>query len=408
MVQREWVEKDFYKELGVSSDASDERDQAGRPQVAWPRTTPTATRTTRRPRSGTRRSARPRTSCSDKAKRKEYDETRRLFANGGGRRFNGGGWRRQLRRIRRRRRRIQPRRPVRRGPADRWRQHRRPVRWAVRSRRTTAAAQPSAPRQRPGDRDRTVVPRGHQGRGDAAAAHQPGAVHQLPRQRRAPGHQPEGVPELQRRGRHQPQPGRVRLLRAVHRMPGQRLDHRGAVRRVPRHRRDHPHPHHQRADPTRRRGRSAHPAGRPGRGGSARRTVGRPVRHRARAARQGVRPRRRRPDRDAFPSASTNSPWAQRFPCRRWRARSVSGCPRAPPTAGSCGCAAAACPSVRAATATCWSPSRSRFRRTSRVRRPRRWRPTPRPSGPAGSTRGPDGRVRDEPASEAATTPGRS
>ena len=49
---------------------------------------------------------------------------------------------------------------------------------------------------------------------------------------------------------------------------------------------------------------------------------------------------------------------------------------------------------LRAVTATCWSPSRSRCRRTSRARRRRRWRPTRRPSGPAGSTRGPDGRVR--------------
>ena len=33
MAQREWVEKDFYKELGVSSDASAKRDQGGVPQV---------------------------------------------------------------------------------------------------------------------------------------------------------------------------------------------------------------------------------------------------------------------------------------------------------------------------------------------------------------------------------------
>ena len=179
-------------------------------------------------------------------------------------------------------------RPVRRRRPDRRRQHRRPVRRAVRTWGAAAAAQQAAARQRPGDRDRAVLPRGHQGRGDAVAADQPGAVHQLPRQRRASGHQPEGVPELQRRGRHQPQPGRVRLLRTVHRMPGQRLDHRAPVRRVQRHRRHHPHPHHQRADPAWRRGRSADPAGRPGRGRSARRAVGRPVRDRAREGGQGV------------------------------------------------------------------------------------------------------------------------
>ena len=35
MAQREWVEKDFYKELGVSSDASAERDQEGLPQAGF-------------------------------------------------------------------------------------------------------------------------------------------------------------------------------------------------------------------------------------------------------------------------------------------------------------------------------------------------------------------------------------
>ena len=66
----------------------------------------------------------------------------------------------------------------------------------------------------------------------------PGTVHQLSWQRCAPGYQSQGVPELQRRGRDQPQPGRVRFLRTVHRVPWQWLDHRRAVRRVQGHRRD--------------------------------------------------------------------------------------------------------------------------------------------------------------------------
>ena len=45
---------------------------------------------------------------------------------------------------------------------------------------------------------------------------------------------------------------------------GQRLDHRAAVRRVQRHRRHDTHPHHQRADPTGRRGRTTDPARRTG------------------------------------------------------------------------------------------------------------------------------------------------
>ena len=200
MAQREWVEKDFYKELGVSSDASADEIKRAAPQAAGrdpSRPQP------EQPAAEERYKAvgEAKDVLSDETKRKEYDETRRLFAR---RWFRSPvQWRRlrrQLRRIRRRRRRIQPRRPVRRGPADRRREHRRPVRWAVRSRRTAAAADPAAPRQRPGDRDGAVVPRGHQGRRHAAAAHQPGAVHELPWQRRASGHQPQGLPELQRRG----------------------------------------------------------------------------------------------------------------------------------------------------------------------------------------------------------------
>ncbi len=65
-----------------------------------------------------------------------------------------------------------------------------------------ASPRPTRPaaRQRPGDRDRAGFHRGRQGRGDAAAADQPGAVHQLPWQRRAAGHQPESVSDLQRPG----------------------------------------------------------------------------------------------------------------------------------------------------------------------------------------------------------------
>ena len=225
MAQREWVEKDFYKELGVSSDASaDEIKRAYRKLARdlHPDTNPEPERR-RAIQGGVRGAQRAVGSGQAQGIRRNPPAVRR-------RRLRPRPvQRRQLRRIRRRRRRVQPERPVRRGRADRRREHRRPVRRPVRPWRA-AAAQPAAPRQRPGDRDRAVVHGGHQGRGDAAAADQPGAVHELPWQRRTSGHQPEGVPELQRVRCRQPQPGRVRVLRAVHRMPGQRLDHRAPVR----------------------------------------------------------------------------------------------------------------------------------------------------------------------------------
>ena len=62
MAQREWVEKDFYKELGVSSDASEKRSR-GLPEAGLRTASGRATRTTRLPRSDSRRSRRPTASC---------------------------------------------------------------------------------------------------------------------------------------------------------------------------------------------------------------------------------------------------------------------------------------------------------------------------------------------------------
>ncbi|MBP2454570.1 molecular chaperone DnaJ [Mycolicibacterium lutetiense] len=88
MAQREWVEKDFYKELGVSSDASaDEIKKAYRKLASelHPDRNPDAGAAERFKAVSEANSV-----LSDPAKRKEYDETRRLFS-GGGRRFNPGG-----------------------------------------------------------------------------------------------------------------------------------------------------------------------------------------------------------------------------------------------------------------------------------------------------------------------------
>lgn len=91
MAQREWVEKDFYKELGVSSDASqDEIKRAARKILAenHPDRNPGDSAAEDRYKAASE----AKEVLTDPAKRKEYDETRRLFAGGGfGRRFNGGG-----------------------------------------------------------------------------------------------------------------------------------------------------------------------------------------------------------------------------------------------------------------------------------------------------------------------------
>ena len=89
MSQREWIEKDFYKELGVSSDASaDEIKKAYRKLAAslHPDKNPGDTKAEERFKAVSEANA----VLSDPAKRKEYDETRAMFAGGGG--FGRGGF----------------------------------------------------------------------------------------------------------------------------------------------------------------------------------------------------------------------------------------------------------------------------------------------------------------------------
>jgi molecular chaperone DnaJ len=89
MAQREWVEKDFYKELGVASDAAqDEIKRAARKLLA--ENHPDRNPDNKAAEDRYKAVSEAKEVLTDPAKRKEYDETRRLFAGGGGRRFNGG------------------------------------------------------------------------------------------------------------------------------------------------------------------------------------------------------------------------------------------------------------------------------------------------------------------------------
>ncbi|EOM76575.1 molecular chaperone DnaJ [Rhodococcus rhodnii] len=93
MSQREWIEKDFYKELGVSSDASQDDIKKAYRKLArdlHPDANPGDTAAEDRFKAVSEAHA----VLSDPAKRKEYDETRAMFANGGfssGGGFGGGG-----------------------------------------------------------------------------------------------------------------------------------------------------------------------------------------------------------------------------------------------------------------------------------------------------------------------------
>ena len=98
MTQRDWIEKDFYRELGVSSDASGEEIKKAYRKLArelHPDANPGDAKAEGRFKSVSEAYG----VLSDDKKRKEYDETRALFAGGGGRMpggfapggFAGGG-----------------------------------------------------------------------------------------------------------------------------------------------------------------------------------------------------------------------------------------------------------------------------------------------------------------------------
>ncbi|HZQ33800.1 MAG TPA: molecular chaperone DnaJ [Mycobacterium sp.] len=93
MAQREWVEKDFYKELGVSSSADQSEIKSAYRKLAselHPDKNPNNPGAAERFKAVSEAYS----VLSDEAKRKEYDETRRLFAEGGfgRRRFSAGNF----------------------------------------------------------------------------------------------------------------------------------------------------------------------------------------------------------------------------------------------------------------------------------------------------------------------------
>ncbi|WP_280330343.1 DnaJ domain-containing protein, partial [Nocardia wallacei] len=87
-MNREWLEKDFYKELGISSSASQDDIKKAYRKLArdnHPDKNPGDTKAEERFKAVSEAHA----VLSDPAKRKEYDEARRLFASGG---FGRGGF----------------------------------------------------------------------------------------------------------------------------------------------------------------------------------------------------------------------------------------------------------------------------------------------------------------------------
>ena len=239
---------------------------------------------------------------SDDTKRKEYDEARNLMSSGAFRGFRGAGrWRRGRRRRLRHERHVPQRRAVAGGPVE-------PAGSATCSAAcsTGGAGRPApaaAGRARGADvRDRgadRVRRRRHRSDG-AARHHRADHLPDLSRRRRQAGYLAARLPGVQRNRADHPQPGIVRLLRAVLELPRHRVDHRRPVPDLSRraHGRAQPpadHPH-----PGRGRRRSADQAGGQGRARTRWRPRRRSVCGGACVGTRVVRSQRRQPHADAF------------------------------------------------------------------------------------------------------------
>ena len=231
MSTRDFIEKDYYAALGVPKDADAAAIKKAYRKLArdlHPDKNPGNAEAEAR----FKEVSEAYDVLSDTKRRAEYDDARRLFGAGGA---APAASRRRLPRWRRRRPDLRPRRPVRRrrrrrGGRGAGRRPRRPARRPLRRRRRSGrrpCPQPGRVRSGPGSgrRDRgDALLRGGRPRRDRAAAHaEPGHLPDLLRQRRQARHQPAHLPGVPGRRRHQPQPGRVRLLRAVPQLPRHRL-----------------------------------------------------------------------------------------------------------------------------------------------------------------------------------------
>ena len=307
--QREWYEKDYYKVLGVSDDATPKDITKAYRKLArdsHPDTHPGDDAAEER----FKEVSAAYDVLGDEAKRKEYDEVRRLGPIGG---FQGGG-------------------PG--GPGG--------YNFNVgsdglgdilgqmfgRGRRGGGPSAAAGP-QRGADVEATLnldFADAAQGPHHHPVPHQRRAVQHLPRQRREARHATEGVLELRRAWRHRRQPGLVLVLVAVPRLRWARCRHHRSLPDVPRHRHRTPPARGAGADPGRRRRRAEDPPQGPRCAGSQRRPCRRPDRRVPRRARTAC-----------SAATATTSPSRCRSRSPRRRSAATSTCRRSTGRGSCCG-----------------------------------------------------------------------
>ena len=353
MSTKDWIEKDFYKVLGVAKDAKPEEIKKAYRKLA--------------------RQNHPDQNPGDAAAEQRFKEISEaydvLVPRGQAQGVRRGPPAVRGRRFpvpRQRRRRV--RRPVGGRPVpqrQRRRRARRPVRRPVQRRRRDAydAVLHRAWPRRGSDVEGEVTVdfvAGHRGCHRRHADDLRRGLRGLSRHRREGRHHAARLPDLRgQRDADLDLRRRVRDDRTLPRLPRPRHGRRRPVPGLPRLRSRQVDQDHAGPDSGRRHRRSADPAEGQGRCRRERRCRRRPVRHRARPAAPDLRPQGRQPDPDRAGHLHRGRPRRRdRGAHPRRAAGQAPGARRARRTAGPSGSAARVSPSGTAPRATCWSPSR--------------------------------------------------
>ncbi len=213
MSTKDYLEKDYYKALGVAKTAKPAEIKKSYRKLAR-KYHPDANKGDAKAEERFKEISEAYSVLSDEKRRKEYDEARSLFGGGfrvpTGTRTNTGGFG------------GFDLGDIFSGAGDAAGGAGRPVRRGVRPRPHEHGPEPAAPGRRRGDRDHAELRRRDRRHHGRAAADRRGPVPDLSRHRGQGRHRAQGLPGLRRDRPVEPEPGLVRDLGAVQGVPGPR------------------------------------------------------------------------------------------------------------------------------------------------------------------------------------------